>query len=351
VSVLVSVIIPMYNEEENAEDTLAAVGAVLAAEGWTYELVPVDDGSSDGTRTELERLAAADSHVKPVSYRENRGRGYALRRGFAAASGSYVASLDADLSYTADTAVRMVRTLIDDTEADVVLASPYMPGGGVEGVPFVRLALSRAGNVVLRNTLPQRVYTSTGIVRAYRAEVLRSLDLESEGKEIHLEILSEAMALGYRIVEIPAVLATRRKGTSKFRPKSTMASHLTFSLLERSSWVFGIAGFFLVIVGIIIAAYLFGVFLTGELNPERPLMTVMVLLLVGGAVGLSFSLLSLQMSAVRRNVVRLQAEVLRLRSDVVASGAHAPVERDAGGATEMLLPESLAEPDTIADAG
>jgi len=128
--VAVSVVIPMYNEAENARETLAEVGAALAARGWTYEIVPVNDGSTDDTARLLGELAAADPHVRPVVYTVNRGRGYALRRGFAAAGGEIVAALDADLSYTVDHLTRMVDLLDEDPEADVVVASPYMPRRG-----------------------------------------------------------------------------------------------------------------------------------------------------------------------------------------------------------------------------
>lgn len=324
----VSVVIPMHNEQENAAETLAAVAEVLKAAGWRYELIPVDDGSTDDTRDALALAEAADERVRPVSYRVNRGRGYALRRGFAIASGDFVASIDADLSYEPATVVRMVTALLEDADADLVLASPYMPGGAVDGVPPMRLALSRGGNWVLRRALPQPIWTSTGIVRAYRADVLRSLDLESDGKEIHLEILSDAMALGYRVIEIPATLATRRKGTSKFRPRSTMISHLAFTLLERSAWLFAIIGVAVLLLGVIVAGYLLTTFFNGSLNPERPLMTVMVLLFVGGAVGLSFSLVAMQFLGMRRMIVRLQADVLRLgdKIDVRESARDAATE-------------------------
>lgn len=313
---LVSVVVPMHNEEENAEHTLAALAEVLSAQGWIYELIPINDGSTDGTGAELKRLAAADERIRPVSYEANRGRGFALRQGFAKARGSYIASMDADLSYTADTAVRMVATLVDDPDADLVLASPYMPGGSVEGVPFARLALSKAGNWVLRRTMSEPIYTSTGIVRAYRAEVIKSLDPESDGKEIHLEILSECLALGYRVIEIPAVLRTRRKGSSKFRPQATMVSHLAFTMLERSAMIFAFGGQLLMLVGVLVGGYLLSQYFGGDLNPERPLMTVMLLLFIGGAVGLSFALVAVQMLELRRNIVRTQAEVLRMHADV-----------------------------------
>jgi len=309
----VSVVIPMFNESENARDTVAAVGAALEAKGWEYEIVPVNDGSTDSTAELLAGMAAEDPHLRPVIYHVNRGRGYALRRGFAAAEGAIVAALDADLSYTVDHVTRMVELLLEDPEADIVLASPYMPGGSVEGVPFVRLAFSRIGNVVLRSALPRRIYTSTGVVRAYRREVLRSLDLESDGKEIHLEILSDAIALGYRIVEMPATLRARKKGRSKFRPRATVASHLLFSVLARPASLCGSVGLLLLLIGVLVGGYLFSVYLRGGLNPERPLMMVMVLLLLGGTGALAFAVVGSQLLELKRLVVRLQADVVRLR--------------------------------------
>ncbi|MDZ4180560.1 MAG: glycosyltransferase [Coriobacteriia bacterium] len=315
----VSVVIPMFNESENAADTVAAVAAALVARGWEYEIVPVNDGSIDGTAAALEALAEADPHVRPVIYHVNRGRGYALRQGFAAATGDIIAALDADLSYTTDHLVRMVDTLHEDPEADIVLASPYMPGGSVEGVPLIRLLFSRIGNAVLRLALPRKVYTSTGVVRAYRRAALRAMDLESDGKEIHLEILSEAFALGYRIVEMPATLRARKKGRSKFRPRSTVQSHLLFSVLARPATLFGGFGLALLGAGAVIGVYLLGVYLTGELNPERPLMTLMVLLLLGGAGALAFAIVASQLLEMRRSVVRLQAAIRRL-SDAARDG-------------------------------
>ncbi|MDA3937158.1 MAG: glycosyltransferase [Actinomycetota bacterium] len=312
----VSIVIPMYQEVENAAETLRAIGTALSAEGWSYELVPVNDGSTDGTEAELSRIAAQDPRVQSTGYIHNRGRGYALRRGFAHASGSFVAALDADLSYTPEHAVRMVRMLMDDPEIDIVLASPYMPGGRVEGVSFIRLLFSRGGNWVLRRALAQPVYTSTGVVRAYRRETLDQLDLSSDGKEIHLEILSQAMALGMRIVEMPATLTSRKKGKSKFRPRRTVASHLVFSMLERPAAIFGAAGLVLFGLAAILAIFLLTVYAAGDLNPERPLMTLMVLLFLGGTAGLSFALLGMQMIGMRRQMVRMQSELQQMRGGI-----------------------------------
>ena len=312
-AILVSVVIPMFDEEDNAEHTLSEVAATLGATAWEFEIVPVSDGSRDGTADALTRLAASDPRIRPIVYKVNRGRGYALRRGFEHASGDFVATLDADLSYSADHVVRMVQALIEDPDAEMVLGSCYMPGGSTVGVPFMRLAASRIGNSILREALERPVYTSTGILRAYRARVLRALDLEADGKEIHLEILSKAQSLGMRIIEIPATLTARKSGYSHFRPKETITTHLLFSLLERPARIFAGLGLLLVIASILIGGYLFAVYLGGGLNPERPFMTVMVLLFLGGMIGLSFAVLAMQLLQIRRDLVRVQREVLSLR--------------------------------------
>jgi dolichol-phosphate mannosyltransferase len=308
-SVDVTAVVPMHNEAENAAETLDALAAAFRAEGWSYELIPVDDGSTDETLDVLELYAIDHPEVRPHSYRRNRGRGYAMRQGFDAARGHYVVSLDADLSYSTETAVEMIRVLMEDPETDIVLASQWMPGGGIEGVPWDRALISWAGNVILRRTLPVKIWTSTSICRAYRIEVLRSLDLASEGKEIHLEILSEAITLGYGIREIPAVLGSRKKGHSKFRPNATIVSHLLFTIVERPATIFAFTGLAVMFAGLPIGLYLFAVFLHGQLNPERPLMTVLVLLFLGGAIGFGFALVSLQLLELRRSLIRLRSDM------------------------------------------
>jgi glycosyltransferase involved in cell wall biosynthesis len=324
---LVTVVIPMFNEEDNAPTTLAAVADALSAEGWTYELVPVSDGSLDGTSAVLAGLAATDPSIRPVAYPANRGRAYALRQGFAAACGIYTASLDADLSYSADHVVRMVRILIEHPEVDVVLGSQWMPGGRIVNVPFVRALLSRGGNVILRWAYGGTIYTSTSVCRAYRTPVLKSLDLVADDKEIHLEILAKALTLGYTVVEMPATLAARTKGSSKFRPQRTIKSHLLFSVLQRPVYLFSVFGLLLMLVSTGIGIYLLTVFLNHALNPERPLMTIMVLCFVAGAILFSFSLLAGQLVELRRSVVRLHAEVRAFAADRA-------VRTDDGGAPE-----------------
>ena len=296
----------MFNEADNAEATLGRVEEALSFFHGTFEMIAVDDGSTDDTCSILRNLSDRNKKVKVASYSRNRGRGMALRTGFKAATGEIVVSIDADLSYDPRYIHDLVETLTGDTDVDFVLASPYMPGGGVQEVPFLRLWVSKLGNKILRFAMPNRIYTSTGIFRAYRREVLDSLELESDGKEIHLEILSKAIALGYRVKEVPAILTSRKKGKSKFKFKKTAMSHLVFSFFEKPMIVFGFLGMLSLAAGFIMGLYVAYLRFAGTLTPGRPLVTLALLLILGGIQILSFGFIAIQIVSLRREILRIQ---------------------------------------------
>ncbi|MBW7995314.1 MAG: glycosyltransferase family 2 protein, partial [Candidatus Glassbacteria bacterium] len=175
-----SVIIPMYNESDNVGRTIDSVRSTLRAAGERFEVICVDDGSSDNTRAELERIAGEHGDVRVVSYVPNRGRGHALRTGFSQARGKYLVSVDADLSYSPDQILNLLNRLRQPDRPDIVIGSPYMPGGRTEGVRPVRLFISRCANILLRQAMGRRYYTVTGIFRGYRREALDCFELYSD---------------------------------------------------------------------------------------------------------------------------------------------------------------------------
>jgi dolichol-phosphate mannosyltransferase len=241
----------------------------------------------------------------------------ALRKGFQEAKGETVVSIDADLSYDPHYILDLVGALNSGQDIDFVLASPYMPGGGVRNVPFHRLWISKLGNRILRFAMPNRIYTSTGIFRAYRKRVLESLELESDGKEIHLEILSKALALGYRVKECPAILTSRKRGKSKFRFKKTAMSHLVFSVFEKPMIIFGFIGLLTLAIGLLIGLYIAYLRFSGDLTPGRPLITFAILLILGGIQILSFGFIAIQIVSLRREILRIQKENLDLRREIL----------------------------------
>jgi glycosyltransferase involved in cell wall biosynthesis len=311
-----SIVIPMFNEAENAESTLNRVEEALASFVGTYEILAVNDGSLDNTLDILNGLAKQDSKLKIVSYSRNGGRGMALKKGFKESSGEIIVSIDADLSYSPHYILDLVATLRQEPEVDFVLASPYMPGGGVKNVPVLRLWVSKWGNRILRLVMPNRIYTSTGIFRAYRKKVLDSLELESDGKEIHLEILSKALSLGFRVTESPAILTSRKRGKSKFRFRKTATSHLVFTVFEKPMIIFGFIGLLTLAIGLLIGIYIAYLRFLGDLTPGRPLITFAILLILGGIQILSFGFIAIQIVSLRREILRIQKENLELKNEM-----------------------------------
>jgi len=316
----ISVIVPSYNEAANIPQNLERMAAALTITGQSFEIIAVDDGSTDETAENIRRYAEEDSRVRYVGYKINAGRGKAIRTGIKAARGRYILTIDCDLSYSEEYLTVMYRLLKDNPEIDFVIGSPYMNDGGTEDVPFKRLLISRLGNIILSSAMRGKIKTLTGILRGYKAEVVKRLDLESDKKEIHLEILSKALASGFKPLEFPAVLRSRKRGKSKFRFKATALSHLVFSFFERPALLFGLTGFLLILAGIGIGGYMIYLWQAAALNPSRPLMTLMVLLLVAGLQVILFGFLGTQMVGLRKEIYKLQNHQHKIEELVVQNG-------------------------------
>ncbi len=243
-----SIIAPMFNEEQNLHTTLEKLkDEMLNQRISDYEIIFVNDGSTDATWTKAKELEKAEDRLKVIGYTINQGRGKALRTGIDEASGEIIITIDFDLSYDAAHISRMIQTLDENPVLDIVLVSAYMPGGKTIGVSKNRLLISKLGNILYRYAFSQKIYTSTCVVRAYRKDAIKTLLLESDDKEIHLEILSKALANGFKIKEIPGTLTRRKAGKSKFKFKATSISHLIYLLHEKPILLFGFLGFFLTI--------------------------------------------------------------------------------------------------------
>jgi len=322
----ISVVVPMFNEEENATKTLERLSFVLDSTGKRWEILIVDDGSTDKTRSLVEDFSRFNSYVQLISYSLNQGRGKALRLGFQRAQGKIICTTDADLSYDEKYIVRMIKLLEQNQDVDLVIGSPYVEGGKAEGVPFLRLGLSKLGNKILGFAMKGKISTVTGVLRAYRRECIKSLELESDGKEIHLEILSKALSMGYKVLEMPATLKARKKGKSKFRFKATALSHIIFSFFEKPIILFGLVGLFMLLLGFLGGGYVIYLWQKGLLNPNRPLMTLIVLLVISGIQVLLFGFLGTQLVHLRKEIYKIQRENKNLEEKINNLPAKTEVE-------------------------
>ena len=301
-----SVIIPVFNEEENIAVTVERVCRNLNQNALTFELVIVNDGSTDNTGERLHALQNDFPQIRAINYYPNMGRGMALRRGFQEAAGQFVVSIDADLSYDESHIVRLYENLKENPSTDIVLGSVYMRGGEMRNVPWNRRIISRLGNWILSFALRGKFKTITCVLRGYKKGVVQSLDLTSTGKEIHLEILLKAVAYGFSIAEIPATLTWRKKGRSKFRVTSTSISHLLFSVAMRPMILFGMLGLIMIALGVGIGLQVTYLWLQNQLNPARPIINLMIILIIGGIQTISFGFLAFQLSELRHDIIRLQ---------------------------------------------
>ena len=258
---LVSVIVPAYNEAAILVDSLTKLTDHLAGleDQYRWELVVVNDGSTDDTGALADEFAATHANVRILHHRVNFHLGQALRYAFNSTHGDYVAVIDCDLSYDPEHLTRMLFA-IEDSRARIVIASPYAKGGKTTNIPFGRRVMSRSANWILSHAAGGEVTTLTGMVRVYDGRCLRSLDLRSMDTEINTEIIYKAKILHARIVEIPAHLdwsfastgGTRRPATNFRFTRSTLSS-LFSSFLFRPFVFFMLPGLILLAV----AAYSF----------------------------------------------------------------------------------------------
>lgn len=245
----VSIVVPAYNEGAVLAAHLAAVAECLEPHRarYDFELIVVDDGSTDDTYLAASRFAEGRSDTILLRHERNRGLGAALRTGFSQARGAYVITLDSDLSYHPAYGIRMLEALIDQ-EADLVLASAYMPGGSVTNVPWQRRVLSREANRFLSLATNARLHTLTCMVRAYRASLIASLNTSADGMEVMPEMLFDALRHGAKVVEIPAHLewtAERARGAARLslrRAWTHMMGVLHAGLAYRPALWLGVPG-------------------------------------------------------------------------------------------------------------
>jgi dolichol-phosphate mannosyltransferase len=210
------VVLPTYNEAANIGPIAEAIlGALPGA-----NLLVVDDGSPDGTGKLADELAARDSRVRVRHRPAKQGLGRAYLEGFAYvlhAGASTVVQMDADWSHDPTVLPALIAPISAD-EADLVIGSRYVPGGGVEDWGIGRRLISRGGSLFARTMLNLSSHDLTGGFKAWRASTLSAVPFEgihAGGYVFQIEMTYRASRAGARVTEVPIVFRDRRVGTSK----------------------------------------------------------------------------------------------------------------------------------------
>jgi glycosyltransferase involved in cell wall biosynthesis len=208
-NLIVSVVIPVYNEITTIEEIVSRVQAVPI----NKEIIIVDDCSSDGTREKLDVIVQRYENVKVLFHTENQGKGAALQTGFGLASGDIIIIQDADLEYDPDEYPNLLKPILDD-RADIVYGSRFL--GGPHRVLFF---WHYAGNKFL--TLMCNALTNINLTdmetcyKVFRKDVIRNITLKSKRFGIEPEITVKVAKKGFRIYEVPISYSGRTYSEGK----------------------------------------------------------------------------------------------------------------------------------------
>lgn len=260
----ISIILPAFNEEAIIEISLKHIVSYLKSKEnkYRWEILLIDDGSKDRTGEIADSIAKEIAPLRIIHHPVNMNLGRALQTGFKNAHGEIIVVLDLDLSYSVDHIERLVENQIEN-DADIVIASPYMKKGKVSEVPFRRAMLSRIVNRFMRFAAQDKYYTFTGMVRAYKSEFIKNLNLKTRNYEINPEILYKAMILRARIIEIPAHLdwsfqnKIGKKRTSGIKVMQSFFSGLMAGFIFRPYIFFMAFGFILFLISLYIIGWIF----------------------------------------------------------------------------------------------
>lgn len=238
------IVLPCFNEERNLRSLISRIDRAVG-HAMPYQIIAVDDGSTDGTRDILRQLSI-ECPIAVLEHKTNIGLAGALRTGLNAAmevasDDDFVVTVDADNTHDPCLILDMIEMC--RRGVDLVISSRYVAGGGQIGVPFHRVVLSRGINFLLRLKTGLNIRDFTSGYRCYRLGLIRRLlsiyqhqAIESEGFEVALELLAKSMNLSAKAVEIPMVLNySRKKGKSNIKIRIAMLRYARF-LLRPKMW-------------------------------------------------------------------------------------------------------------------
>ncbi|MBV2247256.1 MAG: glycosyltransferase [Lentimicrobium sp.] len=280
----ISVVIPLYNEEESLPELLQWINKVMKTHKYTYEVIFVDDGSNDGSWGVINRLKAEHACVKGVKFRRNYGKSAALNKGFELASGNVVITMDADLQDSPDEIPGLYRMIVED------------------GYDLVSGWKKKRHDSKVTKNLPSKLYNATtrkisGIklhdmncgLKSYRREVVKSIEVYGE---MHRYIPVIAKWAGFNKIGEKVVEHQKRKyGVTKFGWERFINGFLDLISImfvsrfgKKPMHLFGALGSVLFLFGFVVAAYLAyaKIFMAGYKMTDRPLFYFGLLAMVLG---------------------------------------------------------------------
>jgi len=206
-----SVVIPAYNEEKNIEGILVRTDKALQTLNFPYEIIVVDDGSSDKTRFLAER-----HKVTVISNGNNHGKGYALKRGLKDVRGELVITMDADGSHRPEDIKYLIEPLLNG--ADVVMGSRFTGKQGRDSTKKLHIFGNKLFNFLIRILTKQYITDSQTGFRAFKKKVLEEIEITCDGYAVETELTVKTLKNGFIVREEPITSEKRKDGCSHINP-------------------------------------------------------------------------------------------------------------------------------------
>jgi len=275
---MISAVVPVFNEEESLEKFYSVLTPSLEKLG-AYEVVFVDDGSTDSSLSLMKKLAAKDKKIRIFSFRKNQGKAEALTLGFKMAKGDYVVTLDADLQDRPEE----IKNLLDKLKMGFDVVSGWKKN---RKDSLKTVLSSRLFNSILSAFWGVHLHDYNCGLKAYTKDAAKSLELYGG---MHRFIPLLVASKGFRITEVPVIHEKRKYGKSKygfskiFKEAPDMLTILFLTrFAKRPLHFFGFIGGIASGAGVLILLYLFALRLLGEKIGTRPLLTFGMLLVLAG---------------------------------------------------------------------
>jgi glycosyltransferase involved in cell wall biosynthesis len=294
---LVSIVIPVFNEAENIGLLHGEIAAALKGRAEEFEIIFVDDGSSDGSLAELKKLHAADPRVKIIQFRKNFGQSAAISAGFEFCRGGVVVAMDADLQNDpAD-----IPLLVDKVEEGFDIVNGWRKDRHDKWL--TRKVPSYFGNKLISWITGTRLHDYGCTLRGFRREVVKNLKLYGE---MHRYIPAIASRMGIRSTEIPVNHRARKFGRSKYGLGRTFRVVIDLISLKfllayshRPLQIFGGVGLLMIVTGLGCGSYLtYAKFVLNQGIAGRPLLFFTLLMIFLGFQAISLGLLAEMLSRI-----------------------------------------------------
>lgn len=289
-----SIVLPIYNEEESLPHLLAELVPALEDTGRTFEIICIDDGSQDDSFGELKKLRDQDSRVRLVRFRRNFGQTAAFAAGFSRARGDVVITMDADLQNDPADIPELLAKI--DEGYDVV--SGWRMDRWQEGLGSLikRKIPSAVANWLISTGTGVALHDYGCALKAYRSEVVKNINLYGD---LHRYIPAMASYIGVTVTEVPVSYRSRKFGRSKYglgRIPRVLLDLLTVRFLlsysTRPIQIFGLMGLLAFALGVVIGLYLtYMKVVYGAALAERPLLLLGILLVMVGVQLITMGLL------------------------------------------------------------